>query len=60
MRKSYTSSPKETTAVICRECNREVLTKYQTIETKRKTKTHICNECLGKMKEEAQCARNSH
>lgn len=60
MRRSSTSSPKEATAVICRECNREVLTEYQTIEIKRKTKIHICNECLKKMKEEAQRARNSH
>lgn len=44
---------------ICRECGRDWLTNYQTIQTKRKSTVIICNECLGKMKEEAKRARDS-
>ena len=44
---------------ICRECNKEVVNNYQTIQTKRKTTVVICNECLKKIKEECQSARNS-
>ena len=50
---------KETPVVICRECNREVLTSYQEIQTKRKTTVIICDECLEKMRRAANSARDS-
>jgi len=31
---------------ICEGCKKEVLVNYQTIETKRGTVLHWCNECL--------------
>lgn len=33
---------------ICINCGQEVLTNYQTIETKRKTKVYICDTCVKK------------
>lgn len=44
---------------ICRECNKDVVSNYQTIQTKRKTTIVICNECLRKEREEAKRARDS-
>ena len=46
-------------AATCRECKKEVLDNYQIIETKRKDKIYICNECLKKEREERR-ARDSH
>ena len=44
---------------ICRECNKDVMVDFQTIQTKRKTTVYICNKCLEKMKEESASARDS-
>lgn len=60
MKKTSGSSPEKEKTVICRECNREVIGNYQMIQTKRKTTVYICNECLKKIREEVQSARNSH
>lgn len=59
MRRSSGSSPDKTKTVICRECKREILDNYQTIQTQRKTTVYICNECLKKIREEVQRARDS-
>lgn len=44
---------------ICRECNKEVLTDFQEIKTKRKSTVVICNKCLEEMKEENRRARDN-
>lgn len=44
---------------VCRECKRNVLENYQTIQTQRKDKIVICNACMEKIKEENKNARNS-
>jgi len=45
---------------ICRDCNKDVAGNFQTIETRRKTKIIICNECLAKYKrKEVNSANNS-
>ncbi len=44
---------------ICRECGKDWALDYQEIQTKRKTKVIICNQCLREMQEEAKRARDS-
>lgn len=59
MASSKKNTEKTPAVVVCRECNKEKMDDYQTIETKRKTKIYICNDCVEKMRNEAQRARDS-
>ena len=34
---------------VCRECNRTIYSDFQTIQTSRKSKVIICNDCISKM-----------
>lgn len=44
---------------ICMDCKKDKLTDYQEINTRRKTKVIICNECLKKyQRKEVASARN--
>ena len=43
----------------CIECKKDVLTDYQTISTRRKTKVVICNACVERQRKEAKRARDS-
>lgn len=44
---------------ICRECNRDFVSAYQEIKTKRNSTIIICDECLKRQREEAKRARDS-
>lgn len=46
--------------VVCSECDKEIWTGYQTIQTKRKTTRYICKECYKKLfGKEVNSARDS-
>lgn len=45
---------------ICSDCGKDVLTNYQTIETKRGSKVYICNDCVRKtQRKEVDSARDN-
>lgn len=45
---------------VCIECKREIYSNFQTIQTSRKSKVIICNDCISKMqRKEADNARDS-
>lgn len=45
---------------ICQECKKEIFCNFQVIQTTRKSKVVICNDCIAKMtRKEVDHARDS-
>lgn len=45
---------------ICRDCKKDVVKDYQTIQTQRKTNIHICNECMKKYQRKEVKGADNH